>query len=80
MLIENLMKAGYLIEKEIVKDRKEAFSTLLAKDGGYYVLSKKPSTYETIQIIKFIGAVAVLAHSFLDMNYEEVKAFLPGAK
>ena len=41
---------------------------------------KRPSTYETIQFIKSIGAVAVLAHPFLDMNYEEVKAFLPEAK
>ena len=78
--INRAVIAGYLIEKEIVKDRKEAFSTLLAKDGGFYVPSKRPSTYETIQFIKSIGAVAVLAHPFLDMNYEEVKAFLPEAK
>ena len=78
--INRAVIAGYLIEKGIVKDRKEAFSTLLAKDGGFYVPSKRPSTYETIQFIKSIGAVAVLAHPFLDMNYEEVKAFLPEAK
>ena len=77
--INRAVIAGYLIEKEIVKDRKEAFSTLLAKDGGFYVPSKRPSTYETIQFIKSIGAVAVLAHPFLDMDYEEVKAFLPEA-
>ena len=53
---------------------------MLAKDGGFYVPSKRPSTYETIQFIKSIGAVAVLAHPFLDMDYEEVKAFLPEAK
>lgn len=78
--INRAVIAGYLIEKGIVEDRKEAFSTLLAKDGGFYVPSKRPSTYETIQFIKSIGAVAVLAHPFLDMNYEEVKAFLPEAK
>lgn len=78
--INRAVIAGYLIERGIIKDRKEAFSTLLAKDGGYYVPSKRPSTYETIQFIKSIGAVAVLAHPFLDMNYEEVKAFLPEAK
>ena len=78
--INRAVIAGYLIEKGIVEDRKEAFSTLLAKDGDFYVPSKRPSTYETIQFIKSIGAVAVLAHPFLDMNYEEVKAFLPEAK
>ena len=78
--INRAVIARYLIEKGIVKDRKEAFTTLLAKDGGFYVPAKKPSTFETIQFIKSIGAVAVLAHPFLDLSYEEVQAFLPEAK
>ena len=78
--INRAVIAGYLIEKGIVKDRKEAFTTLLAKDGGFYVPAKKPSTFDTIQFIKSIGAVAVLAHPFLDLSYEEVQTFLPEAK
>ena len=78
--INRAVIAGYLIEKGIVKDRKEAFTTLLAKDGKFYVPSKKPSTFDTIQFIKSIGAVAVLAHPFLDLSYEEVETFLPEAK
>ena len=78
--INRAVIAGYLIEKGIVKDRKEAFTILLAKNGGFYVPSKRPSTFDTIQFIKSIGAVAVLAHPFLDLSYEEVEAFLPEAK
>ena len=78
--INRAVIAGYFIEKGIVKDRKEAFTTLLVKDGGFYVPSKRPSTFDTIQFIKSIGAVAVLAHPFLDLSYEEVEAFLPEAK
>lgn len=78
--INRAVIAGYLIEKGIIKDRKEGFTTLLAKDGGYYVPSKKPSTLDTIRFVKSIGAVAVLAHPFLELSFEELKTFLPEAK
>ena len=81
--VENINRAviaSYLIEKRIIKTREEGFRTILSERGGYYVPSPKPSTLETIQFIKSIGGVAVLAHPLLEMEVEELRDFLPEAK
>lgn len=72
--------AEYLIEKRVVANRGEAFDTILAKEGEYYTPSQKPETLDTIRFIKSIGGAAVLAHPFLDLSEDELKAFLPEAK
>ena len=78
--INRAVIATYLIAKRIIKTREEGFRTILSERGGYYVPAPKPSTLETIQFIKSIGGVSVLAHPLLEMEVEELKDFLPEAK
>jgi predicted metal-dependent phosphoesterase TrpH len=58
---------------------KAAFKRLLAPGAGYYTPPKRLDAYDTIRFIKSLGAVAVLAHPFLNMNEAELRAFLPQA-
>lgn len=67
---EALYKKGY------IADVKSVFTTLLSKNGKVYVPAKRIDVFKTISFIKSIGAVAVLAHPFLDLNEEELKEFL----
>ena len=46
---------------------------------GYYVPPTRPSPFETIRFIKSMGAVAVLAHPFLNLNEAELRQFLAEA-
>lgn len=71
--------AAKLVEKGYTGSIKEAFSTLLAKDGRYYVQPKRLDVFETIKFIKSIGAVAILAHPFLSLSEAELRKFLPEA-
>ncbi len=72
--------AAELIEKGYFTDRKEAFDTVLSPDGGYYTPPERFKALEIIGYLDSIGAVPVWAHPFLDMNAEEIDAFLPIAK
>lgn len=67
--------AQALVEKGYVPTVKEAFSQLLSPKGKYYTPPKRPSSFEVIDFIKSIGAVAVLAHPFL--NFKEESALRP---
>ena len=71
--------AAKLVEKGYTGSIKEAFSTLLAKDGRYYVQPKRLDVFKTIKFIKSIGAVAILAHPFLNLTESELRKFLPEA-
>ena len=57
----------------------DAFKKLLSPKHGYYVPPTRPDAYETIGFIKQLGAVAVLAHPFLNLEEGELRAFLPQA-
>jgi predicted metal-dependent phosphoesterase TrpH len=71
--------AANLAQKGYVGSIKEAFDSLLSKDGGYYVQVRRLDVFETIKFIKSIGAVAVLAHPFLNLNEAQLREFLPRA-
>jgi predicted metal-dependent phosphoesterase TrpH len=71
--------AGKLVEKGYTGSIKEAFATLLSKDGRYFVQPRRLDVFETIEFIKSIGAVAVLAHPFLNLSEAELREFLPEA-
>lgn len=71
--------AAKLTEKGYTGSIKEAFSTLLSKDGKYFVQPRRLDVFETIEFIKSIGAVAVLAHPFLNLSESELREFLPEA-
>ncbi len=57
----------------------DAFKNLLAPKHGYYVPPKRPDAYEIIGFIKQLGAVAVLAHPFLNLDEAGLREFLPRA-
>jgi predicted metal-dependent phosphoesterase TrpH len=54
--------ADALIEKGVVRTRKQAFERFLKKDGAAYVPGNAPSAAEAIQLIRGAGGVPVLAH------------------
>lgn len=58
----------------------DAFRQLLSPKCGYYAPPLRPSPFEVISFIKSLGAVAVLAHPFLNLNEEQLREFLPQAK
>lgn len=68
-----LMEAGYIASV------KEGFKTLLSPQYGYYSPPRRMGAYEAIRFIKSIGAVAVLAHPFLNLTEESLREFLPEA-
>lgn len=71
--------AEEMIRKGYVGSVREAFKTWLSPDKGYYTPPKRPDAYETIRFIKSMGAVAVLAHPFLNLDEAGLHAFLPEA-
>lgn len=56
-----------------------AFKQLLSPKCGYYIPPARPSPFETIHFIKSLGAVAVLAHPFLNLEEEPLREFLKEA-
>ena len=58
---------------------KAAFKTLLAPGGGFYTPPARLDAFAAIRFIKSIGAVAVLAHPFLNLDEAGLRAFLPEA-
>ena len=71
---------AYLVKHGCCSSMPEAFDKWLNLDRGFYVPPKRPDAYETIAFIKSIGAVAVLAHPFLNLEEPELREFLAGAK
>lgn len=58
---------------------KEAFSNWLSEKHGYFHPPRRLDALETIGFIKSIGAVAVLAHPFLNLDEAGLREFLPRA-
>lgn len=58
---------------------REAFDRWLSVDRGYFQPPKRPDAFEMIRFIKSIGAVAVLAHPFLNLDEAGLREFLPQA-
>lgn len=71
---EELTRLGYTASVQ------EAFKTYLSPKCGYYVPPKRPDALETIGFIRSMGALAVLAHPFLDMDEAQLRELLPKAK
>ena len=67
-----LSRLGYM-------DFDAAFETVLSKKGGLYRQPKRLDVMETIEFIRSIGAVPVLAHPYLSLPAEEVETFLEHA-
>lgn len=71
--------AEIMVEKGYAQSVKDAFKRYLSPDQAYYTPPMRLDVFETIRFIKSIGAVAVLAHPFLNLNEEQLRVFLPKA-
>jgi predicted metal-dependent phosphoesterase TrpH len=72
--------ALHMLNKGYISSIKEAFDTVLSKNGGFYKEPKRLSAEEIIEFINSIGATSVLAHPFLNLNEDELNDFLAIAK
>lgn len=72
--------AAALVEHGYAGSIREAFRTLLSKDGMYYQEPARPTVWEMLDFLTGIGAVPVLAHPFLNLTEEALASFLPQAK
>ena len=70
---EILFKKGY------TKTVEDVFDTILSKNGKYYHSAKRLDVFKTIEFLRSIGAVSVLAHPFLDLTESELREFLTEA-
>lgn len=80
-LINRAHIAAELTRLGYTASRKEAFSKLLSPKCGYYNPPERIDAFEMIRVIKSMGAVAVLAHPFLNLKEEDtLRVFLRQAK
>lgn len=71
---------AYLLRHGFCNSMEEAFDRWLNLERGLYVPPKRPDAFEVIRFIKSIGAVAVLAHPFLNLAELQLREFLEQAK
>ena len=71
--------AAELLKKGYIGSIAEGFDTILSKKYGLYEPPERLSSLETISFIRSIGAVAVWAHPYIHMNFEQAEEFLPKA-
>lgn len=72
--------AAEMVANGYVKSFSEAFEGFLSEETGYYVPPRRRGVLETVDFIKSIGAVAVLAHPLLQLSEDELCEFLALAK
>lgn len=70
VIAAEMVRLGYCVSI------KEAFSRWLSEERGLFHPPKRLDALETIRFIKSIGAVAVLAHPFLNLDEAGLREFL----
>ena len=78
--VNRAVVGAYLVRHGFCKTMTEAFDNWLSLERGFYVPPKRPEAYDVIRFIKSIGAVAVLAHPFLNLEEGELRLFLSAAE
>jgi predicted metal-dependent phosphoesterase TrpH len=71
--------AAAMVQCGYCESVKAAFRDWLAPERGYFVPPKRLDAFAVICFIKSIGAVAVLAHPFLNLEEGELEEFLKAA-
>lgn len=72
--------AAALLEKGYVESVNAAFNGILSKRSDYYIPPERLSVFEAVRFLRSLGAVPVLAHSFLNLKTEEeLRVFLQKA-
>ena len=72
--------AARMVQNGWVEDMQQAFHEYLEPGCGLYHPPKRPGIFEMISFIRSIGAVPVLAHPFLKLDEERLRALLKPAK
>ena len=65
-----------LAEKGYCASVRDAFATLLSKEGPYFRPRVYPNVFDMIDYIGEIGAVSILAHPFLQFDEDGLREFL----
>lgn len=65
-----------LTEQGYAESIKDAFNKFLLPNGEYYTPPKQYHAFEVTEFIHDIGAISVLAHSFLNINEATLRRFL----
>lgn len=71
--------AAELVKRGYLSSISEGFETILHKDYGLYEPPERLSSLDTIRFIRSVGGVAVWAHPYIHMNFDQADAFLPHA-
>ncbi len=77
--VNRALIAAELTAQGYTQSIQHAFKTLLGTKHGYFVPPKRLDALETIAFIKSIGAVAVLAHPYLNLTGQTLPEFLEQA-
>ena len=72
--------AAAMVQCGYCESVKAAFRDWLAPERGYFVPPKRLNAFAVICFIKSIGAVAVLAHPFLNLEEAQLRRFLTAAE
>ena len=75
-VINRAVIAAEMVRLGYCESVKEAFSQWLSPERGYFHPPRRLDALETIRFIRSIGAVAVLAHPFLNLDEQGLRAFL----
>lgn len=78
-LVNRAVIAGEMTRLGCTSSVKEAFSLWLSPKRGYFKPPRRLDVFEVIRFIRSVGAVAVLAHPFLNLDEAGLRAFLPRA-
>ena len=78
-IVNRAVIAGEMKKLGYVPEVRDAFKQYLDESRGLYVPPKRLDAFDAIRFIKTIGAVAVLAHPFLNLDEAELRTFLPRA-
>lgn len=71
--------AAELVKKGYLSSITEGFNTILSKAYGLYEPPERLSSLKTIAFIRSIGSVAVWAHPYIHMTFDQADEFLPHA-
>ena len=77
--VNRAVMAAAMVKEGYCASVKEAFDRWLDPQRGYYIPPRRLDAFEAIRFIKSVGAVAVLAHPFLNLSEGELRVFLPQA-
>lgn len=69
--------ASEMVRLGYVKDRDEAFDVYLSPEAGHYKEPRRLELFETIELIRAMGALPILAHPFLQLDEAELEDALP---